>query len=319
MKDKQTSDTQTTETGTLSPPTDLAVPPEKRPPRIGRYVLFAIVAVILFRILLSASNDISQSRQIMGGTYNIGSFKGAIGHLGGVPVKIPSGYALFMEYDGDPQFGYKRKGPVPPRTYESGISSFGFKLLYPEMKDNDWIAAGRADIFTSMWLHIGVVSNSAYNASDERNMTSRANGMKKIREHSHRFTELPDRPYGLVGYTPLDPKPGGRVALWKQSPGKTVLDPDDKNLNFHYADDGEVDTYIECPNVDNEAISCNEEFLLLPEINARVTVNFRRALLPHWREIKEGVTRTFLSFRVNPADGSPLMPADQASPTSSPQ
>jgi hypothetical protein len=285
-------------------------PAENRSPKTWPYVLIAIAAVIVIRVATTAGGDIVQAQQIMGGSYNVGSFKGVVGHLGGVPVRLPPGYGLFREYDGDPGFGEKRQGPVPPRTYESGLRSFGFELLFPEMKDNDWIAAGHADIFTSMWLDVGIQSNSAYFKHDT-SMTRYANISLDLRKKTHRFAELPDKPYGLVGYTPLDPKPGARTPVWKLKPGEnSPVDPDDMNIYFHYTEDGEVDTYIECGNIEHEAIGCDEEFLLTPEMKVRVTVHFRRGLLPHWREIKEGVSRTLLGFRVNPADGSPLVPPD---------
>ena len=49
-------------------------------------------------------------------------------------VRIPRHYAEYVEYDGDPGFGEKRKGPVPERTFESKLSSFGMDVRFPDMR-----------------------------------------------------------------------------------------------------------------------------------------------------------------------------------------
>ncbi|MBA1330052.1 hypothetical protein QQ73_02300, partial [Candidatus Endoriftia persephone str. Guaymas] len=44
-------------------------------------------------------------------------------NLGGMLVAIPWYFAEYVEYDGDPGFGEKRKGPRPVRTPESKVRS----------------------------------------------------------------------------------------------------------------------------------------------------------------------------------------------------
>lgn len=58
---------------------------------------------------------------------------GVVGDLGGMPVRIPRHIPRFLEYEGDPGWGEKRRGPVPVRTHQSRITSFGFTVRYPDL------------------------------------------------------------------------------------------------------------------------------------------------------------------------------------------
>ena len=59
--------------------------------------------------------------------------KDVIGDLGGLKVRIPRHYAEYVEYDDDPGWGEKRKGPVPERTFDSKLRSFGIEARFPDM------------------------------------------------------------------------------------------------------------------------------------------------------------------------------------------
>jgi hypothetical protein len=45
-----------------------------------------------------------------------------------------------------------------------------------------------------------------------------------------------------------------------------------------------------------------------PLLKADVNVRYRRALLPYWREIQDGVTKVLLDFRVDPSKETSAQP-----------
>lgn len=59
--------------------------------------------------------------------------KDVVGDLGGMPVTIARHIPHLVEYDGDPGWGEKRKGPPPERTHASRLNSFGVHVRYPDM------------------------------------------------------------------------------------------------------------------------------------------------------------------------------------------
>lgn len=77
----------------------------------------------------------------------------------------------------------------------------------------------------------------------------------------------------------------------------------DKNIYYHQDKDGEADVYIECSNMEHAAARCEQHFVL-PSMRSWLRVNYRRDLLPHWREIQTSVTQIIVGFRVNPQSSS---------------
>ncbi|MBO9651455.1 MAG: hypothetical protein J7605_23375 [Variovorax sp.] len=71
---------------------------------------------------------------------------------------------------------------------------------------------------------------------------------------------------------------------------------------FAYAPDGRgrVATYIECSNVHHRAARCAQEFDLSPDMEAAVSISYRKDLLVHWRAIQDSVRHTVLGFRADP-------------------
>jgi hypothetical protein len=237
-----------------------------------------------------------ESIQIMTGNYRKGGGIGVIGHLGGVPVSIPKEFAYFVEYDGDPGFLEKRKGPIPKRTYESGICSFGFDIRYPDMMPVN--AQTKKDkrqenIYTSMWMSVGVRSNSAYqDRSPARMANTLVIAWLKNASLFYRYEEQPEKVYGLTTYIPIN------ADMSRREPG--LYDIADRNIYVHRLTKENIDTYIECSNIKYDAASCQQRFGLGPALKASVDVRYRRALLPYWKEIQDGVTQVLLGFRVDP-------------------
>lgn len=220
-----------------------------------------------------------------------------IGDLGGVPVSIPKPYANFVEYDGDPNFMEKRKEPAPKRTYESKLASFAFEVRYPDMApvtDENAAEKRKENIHTTMWMRVGVDSHSHYGGAGDEFLEKEVMAIFDPKAHRYPYQPLPEKVHGLTGYFPVGADESKRL---QQAGG---ADWNDKNLYFHRDEAGRVDAYIECGNMAHSADRCKLFFNLKPNIRVRVWVNFRRDLLPNWREIQNSVSKVILGFRVNP-------------------
>jgi len=221
-----------------------------------------------------------------------------IGDLGGVPVSIPKPYANLVEYDGDPHFMEKRKKPAPERTYESKLASFGFEVRYPDMAaltDENAAEKRKESIRTTKWMRVGVSSHSHYGGAGDDGIERRARDITDPKAHRYAYKPLPEKVHGLTGYFPVGPDESKRL---QQVGG---ADMNDVNLYYHRNESGQVDTYIECSNMEHAAAQCEQTFNLRPEMRVRLTVGYRRDLLPHWQEIQHSASQIILGFRVNPA------------------
>jgi hypothetical protein len=241
-----------------------------------------------------------ESIQIMSGNYRKGGDAGVIGHLGGVPVSIPKEFAKFVEYDGDPGFLEKRKGPVPKRTFESGICSFGFDIRYPDMmpvNEQTWREKRKENIYTTMWMHVGILSNSTYGYDGPDKITQYAKLRLEDAKRWHRYEKQTEKRHGLTVFAPVD------IDLLRRNLNSTHpkgSDFHDINIYFDQTKDGTIGAFIYCSNINHEAALCEHRFDLRPEMKANVNIGYRKGLLPHWREIQDSVTMVLLGFRVHP-------------------
>jgi hypothetical protein len=240
--------------------------------------------------------------QIFTGNYRKWSKTDAIGHLGGVPVMIPKEFANFLEYDDDPGFLEKRKGEIPKRTFESGIRSFGFEVRYPDMapvNDQTWRDKRKENIYTTMWMSVGVRSNSRY---QDRSPARMARILVSVwLENSslfYRYEEQPSQIYGLTAFVPVNADVSRRSAENHNS--------NDENIYIHRLDKDHVDAYISCSNNNLESVTCQQRFSLEPVLKASVDVRYRKGLLPKWREIQNSVTQVLLNFRVDTSNSPSL-------------
>lgn len=224
-----------------------------------------------------------------------------IGDLGGVPVSIPKPYANFVEYDGDPHFMEKRKEPTPKRTYQSKLASFGFEVRYPDMApvtDETSSEKRKANIHTTMWMRVGINSHSHYGGAGDDLLERKASAIWKANAHPYVYKPLATKVHGLTGFAPIGPDESKRL---QQVGG---ADMNDVNIYFHRNEAGQVDTYIDCSNMAHAAAGCRQVFNLQPQMRIRVTVSYRRDLLPHWREIQNSVSKVILGFRVAQTDAT---------------
>lgn len=221
-----------------------------------------------------------------------------VGNLGGMRVVIPRYYAKFVEYDGDPGFGQRRKGPRPERTPESRLRSFGMDVRFPDMKglENDELRAQkrRESIHESTWLLVSVVAGEIY--PGDGSLDRRFSYIVQPQRHhwSDQYERQINNVYGLEAYliTAIDPSTG--------RPGY-----ESRNANDVYVDrlpSGRVVVQVDCnrASVPGGEATCLMDFSLEPKASVLVTVGFRRALLPEWRRIHESVQRLILSFEADP-------------------
>jgi hypothetical protein len=219
-----------------------------------------------------------------------------IGDLGGVPVSIPKTYAHFVEYDGDPHFLEKRIGPPPPRTQASKIASFGFEIRFPDMEpitEKTKAEKKASTIRTTMWMRVGINSHSHYGTGGDEALEKYTAAIAEPGAKRYRYEPLPKETHGLSGFTPVG------TDLSRRNLGGGGADMSDENIYVHRDKNGRVDAYIECSNMTHSAARCEQYFILRPAMRIRVRVNYRKDLLPQWREIQASVTQAVLGFRVN--------------------
>jgi hypothetical protein len=248
-----------------------------------------------------------------------------IGDLGGVPVRIPSWFADYVEYDGDPGFGEQRKGPVPERTYRSPLISFGFKVRFPDMAGRSSPALQHDDEqygdphwkgyydSVSPWLAVGFNTGSIYPGDGfldryiKTTLSFNAERAGLSASKVYEYEKLEKAQFGLTVYAPpgMNPK--------TNRPYRE--DDNARDLFVHWSKDGKVDTYIECTNRNGSDLKhnlCNQDISMAPGMRARVYIQYPRYWLPHWKEIQHKVAGLVWSFRVE--DGA-IAPSVEASPS----
>jgi len=211
-------------------------------------------------------------------------------------VSIPSPYARLAEYEGDPSVGQAATGEAPPRTRTSKLRTVAFDLRFPDMRGVD---DDRADeeaettVWTTPWMRVLLNAGSRYFGNDflEPNVESLADPER--RKYVYRL--LPDLQFGLFAYAPV-----GVDVSRRQLTNLGGADASDLNIYVHRDDRGRVATYIECSNVQHQAARCAQEFDLSPDMEAAVSISYRKDLLVHWREIQDSVRRIVLGFRADP-------------------
>lgn len=168
-----------------------------------------------------------------------------VGDLGGVPVSIPRAYARLVEYEGDPHWLEKRKGPPPVRTFGSKLTSFGIVAHYPDMKPlskENYESYRKTKFRDSEWIHMGVLAGSSLIFRDdplERPYESLVPG------HEPHVSNTYERLPAIYGLTPYKAVKDLGIDL--------VLDEENRNhsglnhvLYFYRDDSGKIATFIKC-------------------------------------------------------------------------
>lgn len=221
-----------------------------------------------------------------------------VGDLGGVPVNIPSYFANFVEYEGDPGWGPKRKGPVPERTYQSKLTSFGYYTRFPDMagrsspamwKDIESYSSG-----VTPWISVGVNTGSSYPGDGFLDRRAGYIGKSADIIKHEKYEQLPGQEHGLTVYAAAGVDPRTNTPYRE--------DTFAHDLFLHREKNSRVDTYIDCSNRNVRAPPCRHDFSLEPHMNAQIYVTYRRSLLPQWQEIQQAVRQQILGFKVPPAE-----------------
>lgn len=227
--------------------------------------------------------------------------KDVIGDLGGLKVRIPRHYAEYVEYDDDPSWGEKRKGPVPERTFDSKLRSFGLEARFPDMVglENSQLQQEYRSYNLNPdnpWIRISINSGDHYPSLG----ANARNGLAKgIDEHSQywwdNYERLSEKLYGLEAYflKGLNPQTG--------APARGSDNTYD--VYIHRESSGHVNTYIQCGHTSTPGgiARCRLHFGLEPEAKVFVTVSFYPKLLPRWKEIQQSARDLLLSFEVKEA------------------
>lgn len=215
--------------------------------------------------------------------------------LGGVLVAIPSYFAEYVEYDGDPGWGKARQGSKPVRTQKSKIASFGFDVRFPDMAGKSTPEL-REDyknrkLATNQWIDVGFNSGEMYSGPGSAERIGRGAINSESNSWLNRYKKLKQDEYGLEVYALVggDPKEG--------KPAREHRDAEDVFIKRD--NNGKITTYISCSNREIPSPPCRHFFDLEPEMHASVRVGYRRGLLSEWRQIQKKVKETTLGFAVS--------------------
>lgn len=224
--------------------------------------------------------------------------KDVIGDLGGIKVRIPRYCAEYVEYDGDPGWGEKRKGVRPERGFDSKLNSFGidFRLIDIKCKENSELQEDARRNFLkpeSPWVSISINAGEIYPSMG----IYANNGLaKKLWEKSEywfaNFERAPSMDIaGLEAYfvTGSDPRTG-----------KPARESDSTDDIYIHKTENHVDTYISCgrTSVPGGVATCHMHYGLEPKAKVRIDARFKPALLPRWRSIKNSVSELIYGFEV---------------------
>ena len=268
----------------------------------GRWIIWILVFILLLIVYVtwhgfkSKINDFApgfQSSQMAQAQHTDRTVRA---DLGGMSVAIPPHFANYVEYNGDPGWGEKRKGPRPVRTPESKLNSFGFEVRYPDMRglDSPEMLEDRRNskLANRQWLTVGVGTGDKFPPTgflDRR--TRRTVGEEALTEYwFNNYGLLPEKEHGLqvFGLKGEDPKDGGPARESDIA----------KDVFIHRDNTGHVTTFIECSNRKIPAPPCTHTFSMEPFANAYIDVSYRRQMVSQWQQIQEKVRKHILGFAV---------------------
>ncbi|BEV16798.1 hypothetical protein HBDW_35860 [Herbaspirillum sp. DW155] len=293
------------------------------PPGRGRWVVVLLAAMLLtllglFWLYLEAVNASLWGfgpRELAIAQYTP---KDVVGDLGGMKVVIPRGVAELVEYDDDPTWGEKRKGPRPVRTFDSRLASFGFYVRYPdgatfadpEMRKDYEKYGTRERAFNhgirggDLWLRPGVSSGKFYSRDGFLDRISVKLDAPIGRPWWQKFDKLPHKEHGLTVYRVKG------IEAELADPQKK-LDFMVKDVYIHRDKTGKVKTYIDCHPKEWHSSACKQSWSLEDDgVHAEVYVAYGPEKRKNWREIQKMITQTLLGFRAAPnGDASSTEPA----------
>ncbi|MCC2637367.1 MAG: hypothetical protein K0Q68_1086 [Moraxellaceae bacterium] len=250
---------------------------------ISIIAFISLVLVIAFQSIARASDDRGA----------------AIGDLGGVPVVIPKVYTNLMGYSRDSSFSDKFDFDGGRKNYKSKINRLGFQVRYPDMASLGAGARTGESIFTTTWMRVVISSGDSYGSGGDgfldRKLDYHLSASRTCKSKCIIYAPMKNDVHGLVGYATTGS--GVDIEKRKINFGRGA-DLRDRNIYVFKGKDGKVLTLIECGNREHDAERCQQYFNLRPDIRAHVQINYRKALLPHWKEIQRLTTELVVGFRV---------------------
>lgn len=227
--------------------------------------------------------------------------KDVVGNLGGMKVRIPRHCAEYVEYDGDPGFGERRKGSVPERTFDSKLKSFGIDARFPEMtcKENKELREdSRRRRQDKPWVRIGINAGEIYpklgvKATAYRESLVVESITKPSEFWFNNYEKLPESVFRLDAYvvTGIDPNLG----ILARESERT------EDIFVGHDESGIADTYISCSKtyVSGGIASCSMDFSMEPKAKVFFDVKFARYRLSQWHDIKQSTINLFMGFEVD--------------------
>lgn len=220
------------------------------------------------------------------------------GNLGGVPVEIPRDYARFVGYNKGRYLKENSSDKKVAPAYQSKLRSLGFEVRYPDMASVKVQTKEEKDIFTTMWMRVGINTGEDYGVEGYLNRKKERyiNPTLPCFSKCFNYHPLSNDIYGLTGYTPT----GTGVDVEKRSVNfGRGTDMRDKNVYFFQNSTDHVTTFITCSNVAHAAAPCKQYFSLSPRMKAHIRVSYRKGLLSHWQEIQQSVSKLIYGFEVD--------------------
>lgn len=262
--------------------------------RKRKYILVFIVAC-MFGIFFIANADIRSFVHLSGTNEPQSSKDKLAADLGGMHVEIPRHFANYVEFNGDPGWGEKRKkNPEITKEFPK-LRSFGFDVRYPDMaglsSPEMYQDQRETTIFKTRWVRVGVNTGEIYAGDEFLNRivdailkvdknTPSFKVYEMLKEKEHNLTV-----YAPVGVDPLTHKP------YRQ-------DPFSKDIFIFRDGSGKAITYISCSNSVGQSASCRQVFRLKGSAKAKIYFSYRRGLLPEWEKMQESINSLILGFEI---------------------
>lgn len=240
----------------------------------------------------------------------------SVGDLGGKPVNLGR-EAPWVEYEDNSGFVTGKKYKRKTRTYQSKIQAFGFDMRYTDglvlvvyykaSPYSEKLYKKEINLPDNHWVSVSVYADKSYNGDLSTRLINstlekKISSKKYLEEINfmHIYIPTDEYEYGLQKYIPHPKWVKRNKKLMAINTGSNALyDIDD--LYVEKNEKGKVLTLITCGDSENPiARECKQEFVLKPEMRARVTTIFQSVHLQDWKIIQLKAKKVVQGFIVEP-------------------
>lgn len=218
-----------------------------------------------------------------------------VGNLGGKKVKLSPTVVGDLEYNDSPGWdaeairAYRKNRPT--YTYDSIITSFGFKMRYsdgllyelyykvPRKSEREYDK--EHNLPESKWISVGVKSGKRFGKGDMNEIWRLTLEVSDVQHPMYIYHATGVKIYDLEEYAPSP--------YWRK-------DIRSHDYYVHKDQKGDVTTIIDCSNGKYPTRRCQQRFLLTPDMKVLVYVRFRRKHLQDWQLIKQQATKVIKSY-----------------------